>query len=133
MLTSFAMCSYFACCFMNLKHYLHWYLSRIISWYCSKVNTILTSKILYIKIFSNLTHLCESDLPECMYPLFFLSQPQIYILPYTRLFFSTYDTACWSNEPCYLFFWILPLILLLDSRLRLLLQTIWVIHHLCWL
>ena len=85
-LTSFAIHSYFTCCFTNLKCYLHQCLSRIILWYCSKVNTILTAKVFYTKVFSTFTHQYESDLLECMHSLFFLSQPQIYILFYTRLF-----------------------------------------------
>ena len=69
-LTSFAMHSYFACCFMNLKCYLHQCLSRIISWCCSKVNTILTSKVLYTKMFFTLTQLYKRDLLESIHSLF---------------------------------------------------------------
>ena len=82
---------YFACRFMNLKHYFHQCLSRIISWYCSKVNTILTSKVLYTKMFFTLTHLYERELLECMYSLLFSLPFKIYILSYTRPF-SLYMT-----------------------------------------
>ena len=80
-LISFAICSYFMCCFMNLKCYLHQCLSGIILWYCSKVNTILTPKVLYTKVFCTLTHLYKSNSLECMHSLFFSSQPQIYFCP----------------------------------------------------
>ena len=111
-LTSSAICSYFTCCSTNLKCYLSQHLSRIIFQCCSKLNTILTSKVLYTEVFSTLTHLYESDLLEYMNPLFFSLQPQIYSLSYTRLFFPAYHKACWLNEPCYLFFQIFPIILL---------------------
>ena len=113
-LTSFARCSYFTYCFMNLKHYLCRCLSRIILYYCSKLNTILTSKVLYTKVFSTFTHLYESDLLEYMHPLFFSLQPQVYMLFYTELLFFTYDKTCQLNKPCYLCFQILSLILLVD-------------------
>ena len=70
----------YSCYSTNLKHYLHLCLSRIISWYCSKVNTILTSKELYTKVFFTLTHLYERELLEFMYSLLFSLQFQIYIL-----------------------------------------------------
>ena len=110
-LTLFAMHSYFACCFMNLKCYLHWHLSRIISWYCSNVNTILTSKYCTPKC-SPLLPIYMREISWNTCTLFFSSQFWIYILSYTRPFFFAYDKACWWNELHYLFFQILPLFLL---------------------
>ena len=76
----------FMCFLTNLKHYLCQCLSRIISWHCSKVNTILTSKISYTKIFFTLTHPYERKLLKCMWSLFFSLHFQIYILSFTRPF-----------------------------------------------
>ena len=65
---------FFTCYLMNLKCNLCQCLSRIISWYCSKVNTILTSEVLCTKVLYNLTHLYWRELLECMCSLLFSSQ-----------------------------------------------------------
>ena len=96
--------------FMNLKCYLHQHLSRIISWYCSKVNTILTSKGLYTKVVFTLTHLYEGELLKHMHPLFLSLQFQIYSLSFTRPFLYMTIHAGWTNYTNY-FFKIIPLVL----------------------
>ena len=66
-------------------------LSRIISLYCSKVNTTLTYKVLYTKVFLFLPIYMRESLKH-IYSLLFSLQFQIYILSYTIPFLCIWQS-----------------------------------------